>query len=127
MLGASSPALALDNSGGIGGGAGGGTVSYAYWAAATGSNAFQVFQSKAAQGRDFESKLRASGADINICKRSNVIWWVHTNNQGGFWVNNWNGYTHGPHNSVSYTINSPWTFSGRPPTGAEYNLSLIHI
>lgn len=120
-LGVSSPALALDNSGGIGGGAGGGTVSYAYWAAATGSNAFQVFQSKAAQGRDFESKLRASGADINICKRSNVIWWVHTKNQGGFWVNNWNGYTHGPHNSVSYTINSPWTFSGRPPTGAEYN------
>ena len=120
-LGVSSPALALDNSGGVGGGAGGGTVSYAYWAAATGPNAFQVFKSKAAQGNTFESKLAASGADINICKRSNVIWWVHTNSQGGFWVNNWNGYTHGPHSSVSYAINSPWTFSGRPPTGAEYN------
>ena len=89
-LGLSAPtAAASDNSGGLGGGAGGGTVNSAYWVSATGSNAYNVFKAKSGQGNTFESKLQRSGADINICKRSNVIWWVQSSS--GFWVHNWTG------------------------------------
>lgn len=112
-------AAAFDNSGGLGGGAGGGTVSSAYWVSATGSNAYEVFKSRSGQGNTFESKLQRSGADINICKRSNVIWWVQAS--GGFWVHNWTGATHGPRTSVGASIEGPYSVSGRPPTGSEVN------
>ena len=117
-LGLSAPtAAASDNSGGLGGGAGGGTVSSAYWVSATGSNAYNVFKTKSGQGNTFESKLQRSGADINICKRSNVIWWVQSSS--GFWVHNWTGATHGPSMSIGASIEGPYSVSGRPPTGSE--------
>ena len=121
------PTAALaDTGGGTGGGGGGGTTTSGFeWRSVAGEkgDVYDTFLEKSGQTQTFaesEIKNRVDGG-IAVCKKSNVIWWVHST-QSGRWVYNYSGATHGSSWNGSGSIEDPKTTFGRAPTKAEVEI-----
>src|SRR5690625_7883682 len=73
-----------DTSGGIGGGGGQGGGSGQHWVSITKSSsesAYQRFLKESGYPRSYtEQYIRGTGAKVDVCERSNVIWFVRSGN-----------------------------------------------
>lgn len=125
------PLGAMANTGGgIGGGGSGGSLSGAiHWKSIAYDEvgrAYDTFLDRSGWDRTTtESQIRGRVGNLEVCKKSKVIWYINHNAQQK-WVFNY-GYTgtHGSswnnHRNGSGTIESPHVKIGRIPTTAETN------
>lgn len=133
-FGAPATALAADTGGGIGGGGSGGTMTGPiYWKSiayndsnSSNQKTWKKFLSETANpNSEVESQVRGRVGNLEVCKKSKVIWYINhqaTNN----WVFNFSYKpTHGKewnefHNNVGdSTIENPRIKINRAPTTAE--------
>lgn len=109
-----------DTGGGTGGGSSGGSQRGAQWASiayAKPGKAYDKFIDKAGYRKSHTDKqIKKRVGDINICKRSNVIWYIKS---GSNWTFNYDGATHGKRWHGSGTIENPKTKYNRGPTDSE--------
>lgn len=109
-----------DTGGGTGGGSSGGSQRGAQWASiayAKPGKAYDKFIDKAGYRKSHTDKqIKKRVGDINICKRSNVIWYIKSESN---WTFNYDGATHGKRWNGSGTIENPKTKYNRGPTDAE--------
>jgi len=111
-----------DTGGGTGGGGnGGGSQTSVQWASITNKNAgkaYSKFLGKTGLPKaNVEREIRKRVGDLNVCKRSNVIWFIKS---GGNWTFNYTGATHGKAWNGRGTIENPKTkYGSRGPTDAE--------
>lgn len=115
------PAIAsADTSGGVGGGGGESGGRGHHWVSVTGNNAYDKFLDRTGYNQSYtERYIRGTTANVNVCKRSQVIWFIRSGNNGN-WSHNYTGATHGSQWRGSGTISNPTTKIGRAPSSAEY-------
>lgn len=133
-FGAPATALAADTGGGIGGGSSTGNLTGPiYWKSiayndsnATNQKTWKKFLSETANpNSEVESQVRGRVGNLEVCKKSKVIWYINhraTNNwvfnysytrtHGSDWNNYWNNYG-------DSTIENPHIKVGRVPTTSE--------
>lgn len=133
-FGAPAVALAGDTGGGLGGGGGSGSLTGPiYWKSiayndsnATNQKTWKKFLSEANwDNNTIESQVRLRVGNLEVCKKSKVIWYINHNRQNK-WVFNFRyAPTHGTtwdeyHNNVGKsTIENPRVKIGRVPTTSE--------
>jgi len=123
-----SASFADTTGGGSGGGNGGSSSGDRRWVSLAYNNsskAYPEFLKKTGYSKAVtEDLIRAKGASVEVCKKSNVIWWLQNKKTGG-WSHNWTGATNGSAWRGDGTIQNPAKkYGDRAPTVAEYNTFL---
>lgn len=130
ILGFPAVAQAEGTGGGIGGGgiSGPSLGSEFYWASTAYDNttsAYADFLKRSGWSQTFtEQEIAKRVGNLNVCKTSNVIWWVHVG-EANRWAYNYTGITNRWGWPDGGSIQNPAAkYGNRPASAAEYNAFL---